>query len=815
MRESRAHLRGPVHTPNLPTDSGGSAKSGVRPAFLAALGYLLFALTLLWPILVGRVPVASDTLYLWAPWSQLPHEPVNTPVLADSSLLFLPWLVFGREAVQGGEWPMWDPNSFAGFPYAANSQSQLYYPLTWLLWLLPLSGHIQVLSVFNVWLAGFGTYLFVRRLGASRLAAFAAGVAFAGSGIMQLATELWGVSSVYGWLPWILYFADRALTEHHLGWSAAAAGAVALQLVAGNLQYAVYTLFILAVWVAWRAAEASRARGWLRAAEYIGRASAIVALGVGAALVHLAPVLELSALSSRAGARVSSNSPPLYSMLRSLAPQFFGDGGSVGSPLSFNDLWYAGVPAMLLAALALLSRPRSIAWLWAGLAFVAIAVAYGIGPFLHARWIPGLSGLLPIRIGFIFVFSVAVLSALGLDAFVNVYRLNKRRALLSSGFAVLLGGAATAGALGLRSGESGDPLRTLQDQQIARLVTLLALTVVLLLLAGHVAARYAKASKPAFVAAAAIAALLVVDLSTAVPGYNTFVRPQDIIPASSAIDWLRGQETGGRVLGRGVLTEQPVFVPNVQTLYGFSSVAGYDSLHTRDYEDFWAAVDSTITRGSSSTPYSNVFVRPQAFTSTAASLLDVQYVASTVPLSVTEGITLAYQGEILIYRVEPRLPRAYFVAHAEVLGRDRLLAALASPDFDPASGVLLNSAESPPGLTGEVDSAGIVPAEITSSRLNSVEVRVEAPSDGWLVLGEAYYPGWTATVNGAVSKVYSAFLALRAVQVRSGENIVQFEYTPTAFSFTVPVSLVALGVILVSAAFGFAKPKSRDSNLRT
>jgi uncharacterized membrane protein YfhO len=84
-----------------------------------------------------------------------------------------------------------------------------------------------------------------------------------------------------------------------------------------------------------------------------------------------------------------------------------------------------------------------------------------------------------------------------------------------------------------------------------------------------------------------------------------------------------------------------------------------------------------------------------------------------------------------------------------------------------------------------------------------------------LVLGEAYYPGWTATVNGAVSKVYSAFLALRAVQVRSGENIVRFEYTPTTFSFTVPVSVVALGVILVSAAFGFGRPRSRDSNLRT
>ncbi|HET9495831.1 MAG TPA: YfhO family protein, partial [Chloroflexia bacterium] len=564
---------------------GEHRRSGRRFDALAALGFLLFAFVLVWPVLLGRVPVASDTLYLWAPWSQLPHEPVNTPVLADSSLLFLPWMVFGREAVQAGEWPLWDPHSFAGFPYAANSQNQLYYPLTWLLWLLPLSAHIQVLVVFNIWFAGFGAYLFTRRLAVGRCAAFIAGVAFAGSGIMQLVIELWGVSSVYAWLPWVMYFTDRALTERHSGWTAAAASAVALQLVAGHLQYAVYTLFLLGVWVLLRMATDGRAVGPARVAEYAVRSAGIAALGVGAALVHLAPLFELSGLSGRAGARVSSNSPPLSSMLRSLAPQFFGDGGTTGSPLVFNDLWYAGVPALILAVLALFARPRGVVWLWAGLGAVAVAVGYGIGPFLYARWLPGLSGMLPIRIGYLFVFAVAVLAALGVDAYMRLHAKRPRSAFLTLGLVLTLVTLALVGALGLRAETSDAALGALQDQQAARAASISAVTLIALAIVTGILRKSPWRRKAVFASIALLAALQMADLATAVPDYNSYVRPEAIMPASPAVEWLRARSAEGRVLGRGVGSEQPVLVPNVQLLYGLQSVAGYDSLHTRDYED--------------------------------------------------------------------------------------------------------------------------------------------------------------------------------------------------------------------------------------
>jgi uncharacterized membrane protein YfhO len=119
---------------------------------------------------------------------------------------------------------------------------------------------------------------------------------------------------------------------------------------------------------------------------------------------------------------------------------------------------------------------------------------------------------------------------------------------------------------------------------------------------------------------------------------------------------------------------------------------------------------------------------------------------------------------------------------------------MSSSDFDPSKAVLLTAAE-----TREVAyataNAGIVPASITNARRNTVDVAVQAPSEGWLILGDANYPGWTATVDGVESRVYSAYLALRAVRVPPGKSRVKFTYTPSSFVWSWPVTVVSLLVL--------------------
>jgi hypothetical protein len=62
-----------------------------------------------------------------------------------------------------------------------------------------------------------------------------------------------------------------------------------------------------------------------------------------------------------------------------------------------------------------------------------------------------------------------------------------------------------------------------------------------------------------------------------------------------------------------------------------------------------------------------------------------------------------------------------------------------------------------------------------------------------LVLADAWFPGWTAWIDGAAGPpIFRADLVLRAVAVAPGPHEVVFEYDPLAFRLGVWVSAAAL-----------------------
>jgi hypothetical protein len=759
---------------------------------------LAFALALCSPVLAGRVPIAADTLNLWAPWSQLPHEPVKNPILADASLLYLPWMVFAREALADGEWPLWDPFAFAGFPYAANSQSQLYYPLTWLLWLLPLSGAIQVLAVFNICLAGWGMYVLCRGLAISRAGSLVAGLAFAGSGMLQLAIEIPGVASVYGWLPWMLFAADRALRTRSTSWLAAATLVCGMQAVAGHLQWVLYSFFAVGCWVAWRSVS-TWGRDGLRAALRSALRGAVILLGaIALAAVHLAPFVELISQATRTGGRVSSNSWPLTYLLRLVIPEYFGTAvPSVGVPMVFNDLWSVGILPLLLCVVAILLRRRQDVWFWGGLALLAVLVTYGIGPFLYVRWLPGLNSLLPMRIGYLFILAVALLAGMGYDAWLDFARKHSGRAFVL--FACLAGGLIAVLALAqfAQAVTLDAALGSLQAAQLWRgwLLSIGALVALGLPLFfnSQLFARYKWAGLGAPTVAVVMLGVLLVDLLTLVPGYNSFVEPGILIPSAPSVEWRREQPALGRMLA--VDSPGIAFNPNTQTLYGLDSVSGYDSLHTRRYEEYWGVADPGVLPKGRSNPYSNVFIRPQAYTSTVASLLNVRYVAAAGELPASAQFRPVFTGEIHIYENKEALPRAFTITWGRSLPSDGIIARLGEDDFDPRAELLLAQEEAPPSLAkGPV--GRFQPATIISYERNSVTVEADFPEATWLVLADPNYPGWSATIDGQEVRVYSAYHLLRAVPLPPGKHAVVFSYLPTGFMISASVSVATLLVLV-------------------
>jgi hypothetical protein len=243
------------------------------------------------------------------------------------------------------------------------------------------------------------------------------------------------------------------------------------------------------------------------------------------------------------------------------------------------------------------------------------------------------------------------------------------------------------------------------------------------------------------------------------------------------------------------------FNPNTQTLVGLDSVDGYDSLHTQRYEAFWSAADPSVEAGASANPYTSVFVRPQAYTSTQASLLGARYVVSAGALPGNPGYTRVYNGEVSIYENPSALPRAFLVGGQRVAPRSDVLDLLDTPGFDVRQAVLLESEELPPDWAGggAAGSAGTV--MITHYGLNSVQLNADVSRPAWLVLADANYPGWAADIDGQMQKVYTAYGLLRAVPLAAGHHVVKFEYRPAWFvpaALLSGAALVVVGVVLIS-----------------
>ena len=90
-------------------------------------------------------------------------------------------------------------------------------------------------------------------------------------------------------------------------------------------------------------------------------------------------------------------------------------------------------------------------------------------------------------------------------------------------------------------------------------------------------------------------------------------------------------------------------------------------------------------------------------------------------------------------------------------------------------------------------------AQITQLLSSEMEVRVTGNAPSFLVTSDAFYPGWTAKIDGAPAQLYRTDYALRGVSVPAGTHTVRFEFRPRSFYYGLVVSGISLlGLIAVA-----------------
>ncbi|MBI2863528.1 MAG: YfhO family protein [Chloroflexi bacterium] len=177
---------------------------------------------------------------------------------------------------------------------------------------------------------------------------------------------------------------------------------------------------------------------------------------------------------------------------------------------------------------------------------------------------------------------------------------------------------------------------------------------------------------------------------------------------------------------------------------------------------------------------------------------DRTYTGESVVLN--PRLKLVHSGDIKIYENLDWLPRAYVVRRYEVAKGDR---ALEASRRDVRDKVVLESA--PPlsqqalsSMTAARSRPGRDEVTVQSYQPEQVQVKAKLDAPGLLVLTDAYYPGWQATVDGEPSPILRANYMFRALALTEGEHLVEFSYQPESLRTGLFVSVVALAVSAIA-----------------
>ena len=344
---------------------------------------------------------------------------------------------------------VWNPHLGAGFPLVADGVSTPFYPLHWpLLVLLPPARALTAALLLGYLGSALGMAAFALTLGASRPAAFVAGLAYAWCGFAVGHSVHVNVVAGLPFLPLSLLLLQRAkkgapirhVTLAGVSWGLLCLGGhpqVALMAAALAVGYG-----LLLLWP-----RPASAPALLRAAGLIGL---FVAIGAGLSAVYYLPMAELAGQSVRPESGLSRAQAVAYSLpwphlVTAVSPFFFFDAGAGGYWGAWNPAemaFYVGLPTLILAGSALWLRPREpLVRFFAGVSAIAIVLALG-----DATPIQGLVHMLPVlrslrapaRYVLLLDFSLALLGAIGLDALREASAATVRRAAWVVASAALL-----------------------------------------------------------------------------------------------------------------------------------------------------------------------------------------------------------------------------------------------------------------------------------------------------------------------------------------------------------------------------------------
>ncbi len=647
---------------------------------------------------------------------------------------------------------------------------------------------------------------------------------------------------------------------------ALALGAISCGMVmlAGHPEMYYYIGLVSAAYGLWRMAALSRSlrkQGTARGrplARFATLLSGLAVLGIGLGTVQWLPLLDLVRSSFRAeGAsfrQVLAWAYPLRHVIALVLPDFYGNPAhhqyldlftGRWTPVTVNTLgqaiqsteWglknyvegaaYVGVLPMALAAIAVVRGRTQRTGFWTLLVAISLLLAFGAPIYYLIYKLPGLNQVhTPFRWIYAYSLAMAVLAGFGADTLAGAVdehapvarwrRWLGERALpwatLGIGASLVLGLGASwllrervadlcqRAMLALaRTPEAfadGRMFYSYQARNVAILAAALTLGGALLVARRRLARRglwFAGLALVAFGELYVIGAPFFPRVAPALVAYRT-----------PAIDFLQADTEPYRLTAL-VGGDDKTFNANAGMFYDLADVRGYDSIIPRQYVAYMS-----LLHPQGELMYNRIApiseAHREALDSPLLDMLNVKYVLASRERPITSAsYSLAYDGEIRIYRNEDYMPRAFLVSRA-VSVSDASERAMALQSLDPRREVIV---EEPVGPEWTIDAPTYRPVEQIIYAPNEALITVDTPTPTWLVLADSYSPGWLAyrrapeadTSDEQALHIYRANGNFRAVQVPAGRHVVRFKYSPDPVKYGAYLSFVSGMVLLLALGY--------------
>lgn len=773
----------------------------IAPVFILILTAVLFR-----PVFRGLLPLPLDAMVgSYFPW--LDHKfgyavgvPVKNSAISDVFSQQFPWQSLAADLIRQGQWPLWNPYSFSGYPLLANWQSAPVYPLRLLMVFLGNNLGFTLSVILQVLLSLSFVYLYLRKIKRSLPAALTGAVIFSLSGFMmtQLENNTMGHSLL--WVPLALYIIENYLEKPSIKFLPLLSVIVYAILTAGFFQPALYSLLVIALYGVCR----MRVR-------FLFPLGLFFFLGVSLSAIQLLPTFELLRLSIR---NLDHNIIlyqygllPAANLATFLAPDFF------GNP-STNNFWGFLQYQETSGYFSLLSLPV-ILWLvvrkksdfytkfFIFLFFSSLLLAL-TNPFSRAIYLfklPLISTGFASRWLLITSLSAAILVAIGLD------KLNEPRKLAKYATYTLLALLVCVATvlfcrLVLQSDptvkDSGEILPLLANLRISLRNSVIPLGLIALFL---LAALFLKRSLFLWL----VCFLIVFDLSRYFIKFTPFSPPSFANTDTATFKFLR-QNLGFYRLEK---EQGPLLPANTWIYQHFQTTSGYDPLVYLPYASFFRLMKGSIPQTSEQLKTDDLtrYLILDSYQSPLLDLAGMKYLLAlkhdevdaykptgkkiNYKISTDKFTPVFADGTVLVLENKTVLPRAKLYDRY-VVELDQFQAQMDSVKTDLTKIIILSKKPGQDLLVTASDSA-----TIKNYQANQVTIETITRHPTILLLSDTDYPGWEVMVDNEKNEIIKAFGIYRAVEIPTGQHQVRFRYQPKSFMIGMYLSLLSGGLIIL------------------